>query len=49
MKFLPLLMMAVGAMVIGCERHDFDVTKELHDRTVAPSVDGEDADDHSDH
>lgn len=39
MKFLPLLMMAFGALVIGCERHDFEDTKKLHDRSAPVSVD----------
>jgi len=30
MKFLPLLLMTFGAMLIGCERHDFEDTRELH-------------------
>ena len=40
-------MMALGAMVIGCERHDFEGehgTRQLHDRSVAPSVDDMDQD-----
>jgi len=41
MKFFPILMMAFGALVIGCERHDFEDTKKLHDRSAPVSVDDE--------
>jgi hypothetical protein len=32
MKFLPLLMMTLAALLIGCEKHDFKETRELHDK-----------------
>ena len=37
-------MMAFGALVIGCERHDFEGehgTRQLHDRSAPVSVDDE--------
>lgn len=45
MKFLPLLMIAFGAMVIGCERHDFEETRKLHDKSAPAVVDGTDEED----
>jgi len=41
MKFLPILMMALGAMIVSCERHDFEDTRKLHDRSAPVSVDDE--------
>ena len=32
-------MMALGAMVIGCERHDFEETRKLHDKSSPEPVD----------
>jgi len=32
MKYLPLIAMALGAMIVGCERHDFEDTRKLHDK-----------------
>jgi len=38
MKFLPLLLMAFGAMTIGCERHSFEDTRELHNKPERPTT-----------
>ncbi len=38
MKFFPMILMACGAMIVGCERHEFtgeDGTRQLH---VKPKV-----------
>ncbi|MFU8894630.1 MAG: hypothetical protein ACNA8L_13495 [Luteolibacter sp.] len=32
MKHLPLIAIALGAMIVGCERHDFEETRKLHDK-----------------
>ena len=45
MKFIPLLMMTLGALVVGCERHDFEGehgTRQLHDRSMPEPVEDED-------
>lgn len=40
MKHLPFIAMALGAMIVGCERHDFEETRKLHDKPglAAPLV-----------
>jgi len=49
MKFLPLLLMAFGAMTIGCERHSFEDTRELHNKPERPAADEKDAKNASEH
>lgn len=45
MKYVPLIAMAMGAMIVGCERHDFEETRKLHDKPglAAPLEEEEDA------
>jgi len=38
MKFFPLIMMVLGAMIVGCERHDFEETRKLHDKSSPAAV-----------
>jgi len=44
MKYLPLIAMSLGAMIVGCERHDFEETRKLHDKPglAAPLEEEED-------
>jgi len=44
MKFLPLLMMTLGALVVGCERHEFEGeygTRQLHEKKLPLTAEDE--------
>lgn len=53
MKFLSMLVLAIAAFAVSCERHDFDDpeygTKQLHHDPKAHGGHGDHGDHHDDH